>query len=293
MKYLFVMAALVLTGCGEALSDSGFGLALPALPPAWTKILGSPSWRIQWINSQGEWESRESPGSQPDKITGRIDASRQSATAGPVFGEIELPVSGSSPVLAWPFWPNLRIFPGDFHPAGAIFPFDVSDGDLILSWEGGVAAFFYRSLAEALAEASAEALAEASGAGSSKAALRQPGNFDWPRFRELLRDPILNESFQSDPWTVDWKLIARETVASGFEKRRLVPVPREELAIPVHPGPWISASPFPEPLLFGEDTPVFSVPPGIEPDTWYSAPGILRCAGTTWIFLPWQGTGSR
>jgi hypothetical protein len=274
MKYLFIVTALFFAGCGEALPDPEPGLLMPPLPPAWTEILGSPAWRLQWVNPRGEWESREEAGSRPEGIAG------QSVLAGPAFRGIELPVSGSVPVLAWPFWPNRGIRPGDFHPAGAIFPFDISEGDLILSWEGGVAAFFYRSLAEALA----------AGAGTSPgAALRRPGNFDWPRFRELLRDPVLGESFHADPWTVDWKLVARETIASGFEKRRLVSVSRDELAVPVHPGPWIGPSPFPEPLFFGEDPPVFSVAPGLEPDSWYSAPGILRCAGTTWIFLPWQG----
>jgi hypothetical protein len=193
---------------------------------------------------------------------------------GSLFGKIDTPVSGSIPVLAWPFWPDSGISPGDFRPAGAIFPFDVSGGDLILSWEGGVAAFFYCSLADA------------SGA-SSQTALRRPENFNWPRFRELFRDPALKESFRADPWTADWKLIAQETAESGFEKRRLVSVPRNELAVPVHPGPWINGSPFPPPLFFGEAPPVFPVPPGIEPDTWYSAEGILRCAGAGWIFLPW------
>jgi hypothetical protein len=249
---ILLLGALFFAGC-EGPPDSGFNLTLPPLPPAWTEILGTPLWRVRWINPQGDWE-----------------------TAGPAFGEIDLPLSGSIPVLAWPFWPDLRILPGDFRPAGAIFPFDVSDGDLILSWEGGVAASFYCSLAEA------------AGTGiSPKAALRRPGNFDWPRFRELFRDQSLQESFRADPWTADWKSIAGETVESGFEKRRLVSVPRDELAVPVHPGPWISASPFPAPLFFGEDTPVFSAPPGVEPDTWYSATGILRCAGTNWIFLPW------
>jgi hypothetical protein len=274
MKYLLILAALLLTGCGEPLPDSDFGLVMPPLPPAWGKILGPPAWRVQWINPRGEWELMET-GVRQGVAAGRIDP------AGPGLRGIDLPVSGASPVLAWPFWPDLGVSPGDFRPAGAISPFDVSDGDLILSWEGGVAAFFYR------------ALAEAAGAGSSsQAALRRPGNFDWPRFRALLRDPALKESFRADPWTADWKLIARETVESGFEKRRLVPAPRGELAVPVHPGPWISASPFPEPLFFGEGPPVFSVPPGIEPDAWYSAAGILRCAGTSWIFLPWQGAGT-
>ncbi|MDR0451328.1 MAG: hypothetical protein LBH26_08690 [Treponema sp.] len=264
MKYFFIVTALLLAGCGEPFPDSGFSLVLPPLPPAWEEILGPPDWRIQWINSRGEWEGGEGAVSLPG------------GAAGPALGEIDMPVSGSSPVLAWPFWPDRRILPGDFRPAGAVFPFDASGGDLILSWEGGVAAFFYRSLAEA------------AGSGpSSKAALRRPGNFDWPRFRELLRDPDLKEAFRADPWAADWRFIARETVKSGFEKRRLVPAPREELAVPVHPGPWISASPFPEPLSFGEDTPVFPVAPGIEPETWYSAGGILRCAGSAWIFLPW------
>jgi hypothetical protein len=266
MKHLLIIGVLFLTGCETPILDSGFDLAAPPVPPAWVETLGPPAWRVQWINGRGEWEGMEI-------ISPWGGTVGQSGAARSGFGG-DLPVSGASPVLAWPFWPDLGILPGDFRPAGAIFPFDVSGRDLILSWEGGVAAFFYRSLAEA------------AGAGSSKA--RQPGNFDWPRFRELLRDPALKESFLADPWTADWKLIARETVESGFEKRRLVSVPRNELALPVHPGPWISSSPFPAPLFFGEDPPVFPAPPGIEPDTWYSAQGILRCAGNAWIFIPWK-----
>jgi hypothetical protein len=268
MKYLSIIGALLLAGCGEPLPDSGFDLIMPPVSPAWVEILGLPAWRVQWINPRGEWETMET-GSRQGGAAGRIEA----AWSG--FRGIDLPVSSAIPVLAWPFWPDLNIPPGDFHPAGAIFPFDVSGGDLILSWEGGVAAFFYR------------ALAEAAGAGSpSQAALRRPGNFDWPRFRELFQDQSLKESFRADPWTADWELIARETVETGFDKRRLVSVPRDELTVSVHPGPWISSSPFAEPLFFGEDTPVFPVSPGIEPDTWYSGAGILRCAGRVWVFIP-------
>ncbi|MDR1637642.1 MAG: hypothetical protein LBR93_09930 [Treponema sp.] len=279
MKHLLIIVALFLAGCGEPILDLGFDLAAPTVPPAWEEMLGPPAWRVQWINRRGEWEVMETSLSQEGTV-GQIEVSGQAGTTGSGLGRIDLPVSGVVPVLAWPFWPDLGILPGDFHPAGAIFPFDVSGGDLILSWEGGVAAFFYRSLAEA------------AGTGSSKAALRRPGNFDWPRFRELLRDPALKESFRADPWTADWELIARETVESGFEKRRLVSAVRNELSVPVHPGPWISASPFPAPLFFGEDPPVFPAPPGIEPDAWYSAEGILRCAGNAWIFIPWEGAGS-
>lgn len=274
MKHLLIIGALLLAGCGEPVPDSGFGVVMPPVPPAWVEILGIPAWRLQWINPRGEWDVMEI-GSPQGGSAGEIDA------AGPGFRGIDPPLSGASPVLAWPFWPDLGLPPGNFRPAGAVFPFDVSGGDLILSWEGGVAAFFYR------------ALAEAAGAGSSsQAALRRPAKFDWPRFRELFRDPALKESFRADPWTADWKLIARETVESGFEKRRLVSTPRDELAVPVHPGPWIGPSPFPAPLFFGEDTPVFPVSPGSEADTWYSASGILRCAGRVWIFLPRQGTAA-
>jgi hypothetical protein len=268
MKHLLIVGVLLLAGCGTPILDSGFHLAAPPIPPAWAEILGSPAWRVQWINPRGEWEVMET-------------GSPRGGIARSGLGDLDLPVSGTSPVLAWPFWPDRGVPPGGFHPAGAIFPFDVSGGDLILSWEGGVAAFFYRSLAEA------------AGTGSSKTALRRPGNFDWPRFRELFRDPALGESFRADPWTADWELIARETVESGFDKRRLVSVSRNELSVPVHKGPWISASPFPPPLFFGEDPPLFPAPGGIEPEAWYSAEGILRCAGNAWVFIPWKDGGIR
>jgi hypothetical protein len=249
-----VMTALLLAGCAEPILDSGYDPVFPELPPAWTEILGPPSWRIEWISPQGSREMRET--ASPQGIPGKI----------------QLPVSGASPVLAWPFWPALNILPGDFRPAGAIFPFDVSDDRIFLSWEGGVAAFFFHALAEA--------------AGPGGAASRRPENFNWPRFRELFQDQSLKESFRADPWTADWKLVARDTVEGGFEKRRLVSVSRDELTVPVHPGPWINSSPFPPPLFFGKSPPVFPVRPGTVPDTGYSAAGILRCAGNSWIYLP-------
>jgi hypothetical protein len=258
MKYLFFIMILFIGGCKGPFLGSGFDLVLPELPPVWTEILGPPAWRLEWINSRGRWETLEiglSPAEAPP-------------------GLWRMPVSGTSPVLAWPFWPEMNIPPGDFRPAGAIFPFDAAGGDLVLSWEGGVAAFFYCSLAEVFE------------AGLSPNALRRPENFNWPRFMELFRDPALKDSFRADPWTADWKLIARDTVEAGFEKRLLVSAPRDTLAVPVHPGPWIGSSPFPPPLLFGEDPPVFPVPPGTEPDTWYSTAGILRCTRDAWIFLP-------
>jgi hypothetical protein len=162
--------------------------------------------------------------------------------------------------------------PGIFRPAGAVFPFDAAGGRMGLSWQGGVDAFFYRALAEAVAP---------------DTGVRVPQNFDWPRFRSLFTDPAVSAEVRADPWTADLRDIAARVVQSGFDKRRFKPAAVEELAIPVSRGPWTGTSPFAPPLLFENDVPVFPVRSGLGSDTWYSAEGVLRCAGTNWIFREW------
>jgi hypothetical protein len=252
---LYMLPALLASGCGRNPADSGYTLELPDLPPAWRELLGNPCWRIEWISPEGQKESL---------ITG----------APP---EITVPQGWASPISAWPFWPDKGIAPGIFRPAGAIFPFDAAGAGLRLSWRGGVEAFLYGELAAASAAVSGE---EAS-------VPRQPWNFNWPRFRELWDDPELPEEVRSDPWRVDWKQTAARIVSTGFNKRRIVSGPREEIAIPVPPGPWIGASPFSPPLFFGEgERPVFSA--GTSPETWFSPAGVLRCTAETWILIPWE-----
>jgi hypothetical protein len=259
--YLLIIAfiGLSLNNCGKALADSGFALELPVLPQAWEDILGSPCWRIEWINEEGRKETMTVNGNG-----GR---------------DISLPQTCVSAVSAFPFWPQKGIGAGVFRPAGAIFPYDASGGKLILSWPGGVDASLYWELAGAYGRTGQEA---AEGNTERAAVARLPMNFNWPRFRLLFDDPSLNTDIRADPWLADWAGIAAKIVQSGFDKRRLVPEARSVLEVPVGPGPWIGASPFAAPLIF-ETTPVFSVRPTA--DTWVSKEGLLRCSGETWIFI--------
>jgi hypothetical protein len=127
---LFVSCmGLLLNSCGESLADSGFALKLPVLPPAWEDILGSPCWRIEWVNGEGRKETM--------------------TVSGNGGWSVSLPQTWASAVSAFPFWPEKGIGPGIFKPAGAIFPFDASGGSLILSWQGGVDACLYWELAGA------------------------------------------------------------------------------------------------------------------------------------------------
>ena len=252
---LYILPALLVSGCGRNPADSGYALELPELPPVWAELLGKPCWRIEWLSPEGQKENLIS-GASP---------------------EITVPQAWSSPVAAWPFWPDKGIAPGIFRPAGAIFPFDAAGDTLFLSWRGGVDAFLYWELASAYA----------AGSGAEASVPRQPWNFNWPRFRELWDDPELPEESRSDPWRVDWKQAAFRIASTGFNKRRIVPEPREAVSIPVPPGLWIGASPFSPPLFFGEgEEPVF--PAGTNPESWFSSAGVLRCSAETWILIPWK-----
>jgi hypothetical protein len=240
---------LLLNNCGRALTDSGYALELPCLPQAWDDILGSPCWRIEWVNEEGRKEAM--------------------LVRGNGGWNISLPPTWASAVSAFPFWPEKGIDPGIFKPAGAIFPYDASGGSLILSWQGGVDAVLYWELAKA-------------NSGTEAEESRIPMNFNWPRFRRLFDDPSLNAEVRADPWLADWAGIAAKIVKSGFDKRRLVPEARSDLEVQVGPGPWIGVSPFADPLFF-ETTPIFRVRPTV--DTWVSREGLLRCNSKTWIFI--------
>jgi hypothetical protein len=206
MKNLLALvgtAVFILFGCGGSLVDSRYSLELPELPAAWESLLGRPHWRIEWVDVDGRKEMQIVVGSRNT--------------------EIDLPSTLASAVSAYPFWPEMGISPGIFRPAGAIFPFDVSGKNLVLSWRGGVDAALYWELA-------------ASATGQT-AVLRKPWNFDWPRFRQLFTDSSLNAEIRADPWLADWCGIAEKIVKSGFDKRRLVPEARSNVQIPVNSGP--------------------------------------------------------
>jgi len=261
---LLSFLGLFLNSCGEALTDSSFALELPVLPQAWEAVLGSPCWRIEWVNEDGRKEAMTVQGKGEWNIV--------------------LPQTWASAVSAFPFWPGKGLGPGIFKPAGAIFPYDVSGRSLVLSWQGGIDAVLYWEMARVCGGTGQESEESPEKAASPEraAVTRLPMNFNWPRFRRLFDDPSLNAEVRADPWLADWAGIASKIVQSGFDKRRLVPEARSALEVQAGPGPWIGVSPFAAPLIF-ETTPVFSVRPTA--DTWVSAEGVLRCNSETWIFI--------
>jgi hypothetical protein len=247
---------LFLSSCGRPDGEGPFLLEFPSPPGAWTELLGKPRWLVRYY-------------------------------AGGVYQESEgssLPPSVTGPVLAWPYWPERRLKPGDFRPAGLILPCDAQAPDrasesrhLILSWQGGVDAWFYEALNKA-----------AQAGGGDWESLPQARNFNWPRFRALFSDPAVPREIREDPWRADWEAIAERTIRSGFRKQWLKAVETSPLTVPVHPGPWVSPSPFVPPLEFGAGPCVFPAGDGPGVQAWYSAPGILHCSGESWILLPWE-----
>jgi hypothetical protein len=201
---------LLLAGCANPVLPSRYALEFPELPGPWAEVLGTPSWKVEWYNRDGNRESTVADG--------YLDIS--------AFSE------WPSPVTAWPFWPDKGIEPGMFMPAGALYPFDVSDGVLRISWYAGADAAFYLALEEAHSRK------------ENAHPLRKGRFFDWPRFRALFASGVSAE-LQEDPWLVDWKEAAEKTVNSGFRTSYIKAGKRTvtEVLIP-HDAPWFSTSPF-------------------------------------------------
>jgi hypothetical protein len=156
-------------------------------------------------------------------------------------------------------------------PAGALFPFDVAEDRILLSWEGGVDAALYRELARA-------------GGGNGTGTPRHPQYFNWPRFREVLAEG--REGSEPDLWRMDWPLIAEKTARSGFDRRRLTVAEREPVSLPLgYAGFWVSASPFAEPVYQDDGADLaLNLCDAIE--TYVSSMGILRCSKTAWVLTP-------
>ena len=257
---------LLLLSCKLREGEAPVRLEFPPLPAPWTEILGSPRWSIRYY-TEGEREANES----------FLEDG----------GELFLPPSAAGPVFAWPYWPARGLEPGDFRPAGLILPCDAlppegaSARRLVLSWQGGLDAWFYQALEEA-------ALERAAMGGGDAGSPERGRNFNWPKFRALFSDPAVPQEIREDPWRVDWEAVAEETIHSGFRKQRLKVMETSALSIPAVPGPWISPSPFAPALEFGSGPCVFPVGPGPGVQAWYSAGGILHCSGESWMFLPWE-----
>ena len=235
---------LFLVCCGD-LTPSSYTVIPPSPPEEWVSLLGEPHWRLEWMDKSGV---RRTADILPGKSV-----------------KMEIPVTWANPVTARPYWPDHNLPAGIFKPAGAMFPFDADGGRLRLSWKAGTDSVFYWELALA----------------SRQNTAKLPANFDWPRFRELFNDEAINEAVRNDPWLVNWRSVAEKTIASSFDKRRLVPEAAESVNIPAGSGPWYGTSLFSEPLYFDEgEKQVFPVRPGL--NVWISEEGILRVSGKTW-----------
>ena len=258
---LWVIFPFLLAACNsDAFFHSQYTLVLPKPPEPWVVMLGEPHWRVQWFTPDGQKQFRN------------IESAQHIAIA--------LPETWTSAVLAWPYWPGHNISAGLFRPCGALFPFDVSGNRLYLSWKAGPDAAYYWELANAYRLAAQENTA-------ASRTPRSPDLFDWPRFRELFETDVLGKEILQDPWLADWRHIAERTVNSGFDRRRIVPEPVQQMAIPVPAGLWYGSSPFAAPLRFEKgQMPVFPLRASTE--IWVSAEGILRANRKTWIFTAWE-----
>jgi hypothetical protein len=245
LTFVFVLALQLI--CCRDMCPSKYTLELPKPPESWVSLLGEPSWLIEWIAPDGQNKRAE--------LTNRSNL------------EIELPVTWTNPIIALPYWQEHNLSPGIFKPAGALFPFDVENDVIRLSWEAGVDAVFYRELAFA----------------NKQDLSKIPANFDWQRFRELFYEKTLNDDVCEDPWLVDWQSAAEKTISANFDRRRLVAEKTESKTIPVPAGQWYGTSPFTKPLSFSDnEAAIFPVRPGF--NLWINAKGILRVNGNTWVF---------
>jgi hypothetical protein len=256
---VFLFFVLALGACDNPVIPPDYSVEFPALPAVWQELLGPAHWRLTWINPQGVSQSLKTDGG------GKIS--------------IEAVLEWATPVLAFPYWPDRGILPGEIRPCGGIIPFDTAGKALRLTWRGGVDAWFYRELSAAR--------------NAGTAAKRRPEYFDWPRFRELMDSTAIPEAVRDDPWLADWHDLAVLTVTSGFNRRRIKVQAGEELLVtrdaavdgPEPVGPFTGPSPFAKPVD-PEPGAEFRLWVTARPDTYISAGGKLRVSRKTWVYYP-------
>ena len=256
MKHKFLLGfigfAVFMAGCNNGFSQDYYRPLFPVLPPHWYEILGKPHWHLEWVTDEGAWQIQEvRPDSEPP--------------------DISLPGELTTPVLAWPYWPDRNLHPGIMRPSGALFPWDAAGDRLRLSWRGGIDAVFWKELA--LAERPTAA-----------AKTRLPWHFDWPRFRELFESGSISEAVRDDPWLADWKSISRRTVQSGFDRRRIVARDFTGITLYGPYGHWVGSSPFAEPLDVEEGYP-FLLNATDVPDVWVSSEAVLKYSTDGWLVI--------
>ncbi|MDR0784378.1 MAG: hypothetical protein LBE74_00635 [Treponema sp.] len=238
-KILYGAACVIYSACGSTLVGASYGMELPEIPAAWLEVLGEPSWRVEWLNRDGNRETLETDSAKNIRI--------------------HILQEWASPITAYPYWEGVS--PKTLKGAGAIFPFDKKDGNITLSWIGGVSAEFYLNLAKV----------------SDRSSKRQPQYFDWARFRKVL------EEAKDDLWLVDWDAVCEKTAAGGFNKKYVNVSERETLSLPTPvDGPWISASPFAAPLTDS----VLEIKVSSAVDVYFSKKGRLLVTKGLWMWIP-------
>jgi hypothetical protein len=248
-----LFSLLIPAGCADPVLPSGYVPEFPRIPESWAEILGTPSWKLEWYNQNGNPEFAFVEGGTDITI--------------PVFPE------WPSPVTAWPFWPDKGIESGMFRPAGALYPFDVSGDVLRLSWRGGADVRFYRVVEEVRSRK------------ENAHPLRKAWLFDWPRFRALFVSGLSAE-LREDPWIINWEAAAEKTVNSGFRTSYLKARERAltEVLIP-HDGPWVSSSPFRKPENWSAgNAELLALSP--ETELWVCPGGMLFLSRNARLWVP-------
>jgi hypothetical protein len=97
----------------------------------------------------------------------------------------------------------------------------------------------------------------------------------------------ITPDIRENPWLANWKDIAKKTVESGFNHRRIRAETRNKIAIYCPANLWIASSPFIEPIQVFPEEPLVLYTKEI-PETWISSSGFLRCQSAAWIFIPWK-----
>ena len=253
MKKLYFILIIFLAACDLGPVREIYTPELPSLPAAWQEILGPPHWHMEWLNTDGKWSSWDGQHG---------------------FPALSFMQEWTTPVIAWPYWPEKDLYPRQMSPAGALFPWDVCEKRIVLSWTAGVDAYLWQELAKNV------------NTQQSSGTPRYAWYFDWPRFRELMESENIPAEVRQDPWLADWKDFAKRTTESGFDRRRIKVDTRTSLSVFPNPGNfWIGYSCFADPVAVPKDEPLILKVRDL-PETWICSTGLLRCRSNTWIFIP-------
>ncbi|MDR2900840.1 MAG: hypothetical protein LBV20_04920 [Treponema sp.] len=248
---LLLAAACIalLCACKNPVIYMQYEVILPEIPPHWQSVLGTPQWRVKWVDADGNWQNTEA---QQTRIF-----------------SLEICTTQITPVIAYPYWPEKNIYPGTFYPAGAMFPLDAADNTINLDWRGGAESQLYLYLARFNNEEN-----------------RRPEHFDWQRFRAFLRTENEDKKVKADPWHVDWEAVAKKIAASGFRSSYIALKDYSEISVTIPESAlWISPSPFDEGKQWkAGETVVLQAAESVS--RYVSAKGTMLFTHKTWDFFP-------